>query len=99
MSAAISFIGGSNNNKEGLVGTVALNAGDLKLRASTIAPTFVAGPAFEDLSLAFSVEKPGSFIIDYDVPNKVIKLKIPPFSFTFLATKQFIKFPFFLSQN
>ncbi|KAL5553970.1 hypothetical protein UlMin_041371 [Ulmus minor] len=75
MNAAISFTGGSNTNKEGVLGTLSLNAGDLKLRASTTTPTVVGGPTTGDLSLSLSVEKPAFFLIDYDVPNKDVRFQ------------------------
>lgn len=50
--------------------TVAVNAGDLKLRASITDATFTNGPSLTGLVLA--VEKPGSFTVDYNVPKKVI---------------------------
>lgn len=47
--------------------TVVIPAGDFKLRASMTDATFVKGPSLNGLALA--VEKPGSFIFDYNVPN------------------------------
>ncbi|XP_031247411.1 outer envelope pore protein 24A, chloroplastic-like [Pistacia vera] len=65
MNAAISM-----RSKRGLTGTVAADAGDLKLRAYV---SFVPAISASDLSL--SVEKPGSFLIDFDVPQKDIKFQ------------------------
>ncbi|KAK7300628.1 hypothetical protein RJT34_11476 [Clitoria ternatea] len=48
--------------------TFAVNAGDVKLRASVTEATFINGPSLTGLSLA--LEKPGSFIVDYNVPKK-----------------------------
>ncbi|XP_014503649.1 outer envelope pore protein 24, chloroplastic [Vigna radiata var. radiata] len=48
--------------------TVAVNAADVKFRASVTEATFINGPSLTGLSLA--VEKPGSFIVDYNVPKK-----------------------------
>lgn len=48
--------------------TIAFNAGDFKLRASMTDATVVNGPSLNGLALA--VEKPGSFIFDYNVPKK-----------------------------
>ncbi|XVF63893.1 hypothetical protein PTKIN_Ptkin09bG0123100 [Pterospermum kingtungense] len=48
--------------------TLAVNAGDVKLRATMTDATVVKGPSLNGLALA--VEKPGFFIIDYDVPKK-----------------------------
>lgn len=53
--------------------TVAFNAGDLKLRASMTDATVVKGPSLNGLALA--VEKPGLFIVDYDVPKKDIRFQ------------------------
>ncbi|KAK7383052.1 hypothetical protein VNO78_28718 [Psophocarpus tetragonolobus] len=49
-------------------GTLAVNAGDVKFRASVTEATFINGPSLTGLALA--VEKPGSFIVDYNVPKK-----------------------------
>lgn len=78
MNAAISFTGGSNSpDKDGVVGTLAILLGDLKLRASTTTtPAPVIGPnSLADLSLSLSLEKPGSFAIDYDVPTKDVRFQ------------------------
>ncbi|XP_022772775.1 outer envelope pore protein 24A, chloroplastic-like isoform X1 [Durio zibethinus] len=48
--------------------TLAVNAGNVKLRASMTDATVVNGPSLNGLTLA--VEKPGFLIIDYDVPKK-----------------------------
>ncbi|PIA52574.1 hypothetical protein AQUCO_01000448v1 [Aquilegia coerulea] len=50
------------------VATFAINAGDVKLKASMTDATFVNGPSLNGLTL--SVDKPGSFIVDYNVPKK-----------------------------
>ncbi|XP_020203129.1 outer envelope pore protein 24, chloroplastic isoform X2 [Cajanus cajan] len=52
----------------GALATAAVNAGDVKFRASVTEATFINGPSLTGLSLA--VEKPGSFIVDYNVPKK-----------------------------
>ncbi|XP_057464198.1 outer envelope pore protein 24B, chloroplastic-like [Actinidia eriantha] len=52
-------------DKVGAAGSVVFNAGDVKLRASM---TDATGPSLNGLSL--SLEKPGSFVIDYDVPKQ-----------------------------
>jgi len=57
-------------DKNGAVfATVAVNAADVKLRASVTEATFINGPSLTGLALA--VEKPGVFIVDYNVPKKV----------------------------
>lgn len=48
---------------------VAVTAGNVKLRASMTDATIVKGPSLNGLALA--VEKPGFFIIDYNVPKNV----------------------------
>ncbi|KAG5535824.1 hypothetical protein RHGRI_023553 [Rhododendron griersonianum] len=55
-------------DKLGVVGTLAVDAGDFRLLASATDTTFVGGPSLNGLSL--SIEKPGSFFIDYDVPKQ-----------------------------
>ncbi|KAH7570166.1 hypothetical protein JRO89_XS05G0061200 [Xanthoceras sorbifolium] len=65
MNAAISV-----RNKRGLTGTVAADVGDLKLR------TYVSsGPTLSAGDLCLSVEKPGFFLIDIDVPQKVVRFQ------------------------
>ncbi|KAL5566358.1 hypothetical protein UlMin_029522 [Ulmus minor] len=95
MNAAISFTGGSNTNKEGVLKILSLNVSDLKLRASTTIPTVIGGPTSSDLSLSLSVEKPTFFLIDYDVPNKDVRFQFmnivnvldKHLSFTYTHTK------------
>lgn len=53
----------------GAAATLAVNAGDLKLRAHITDATVVNGPSLTGLALV--VEKPGSFLIDFNVPKKV----------------------------
>ncbi|XP_010923452.1 outer envelope pore protein 24A, chloroplastic [Elaeis guineensis] len=60
-------------DKSSVFATVAVNAGDLKLKASMADATFVHGPSLNGLGL--SVEKPGSFIIDYNVPKKDVRFQ------------------------
>ncbi|KAK4429172.1 Outer envelope pore protein 24A, chloroplastic [Sesamum alatum] len=55
-------------DKAAAAATVSVNAGDLKLRASMTDATVVNGPSLNGLSLA--VERPGFFIVDYNVPKK-----------------------------
>ncbi|KAL0314716.1 UNVERIFIED_CONTAM: Outer envelope pore protein 24B, chloroplastic [Sesamum angustifolium] len=56
-------------DKAAAAATVSVNAGDLKLRASMTDATVVNGPSLNGLSLA--VERPGFFVVDYNVPKKV----------------------------
>ncbi|XP_015074255.1 outer envelope pore protein 24A, chloroplastic-like [Solanum pennellii] len=60
-------------DKAAAAATVAFNAGDLKLRASMTDATVVKGPSLNGLALA--VEKPGLFIVDYNVPKKDIRFQ------------------------
>lgn len=64
-----SLKGRYDNDRSGAAAIVAINAGDVKLRASLTDATFVRGPSFSGLALA--LEKPGFFIVDYNVPQKV----------------------------
>ncbi|XP_028794489.1 outer envelope pore protein 24, chloroplastic [Neltuma alba] len=57
----------------GAAATVAFNAGDVKLRASITDATIVNGPSLTGLALA--VEKPGFFIVDYNVPKKDVRFQ------------------------
>lgn len=57
-------------DKSSASATFAINAGDLKLKASMTDATIVQGPSLNGLAL--SLEKPGSFMIDYNVPKKAI---------------------------
>ncbi|CAN4093837.1 unnamed protein product [Withania somnifera] len=59
--------------KAAAAATVAFNAGDFKLRASMTDATVVKGPSLNGLVIA--VEKPGSFIIDYNVPKKDVRFQ------------------------
>ncbi|XP_019152322.1 PREDICTED: outer envelope pore protein 24A, chloroplastic [Ipomoea nil] len=66
-----------DSDKMEAVATVAVNAGDVRLRASMTDATLVNGPSLNGIALA--VEKPGFFIIDYNVPKK-------DFRFQFMRT-------------
>ncbi|OIW03481.1 hypothetical protein TanjilG_14706 [Lupinus angustifolius] len=59
------------DNNGGVAATVAFNAGDVKLRASITDATFINGPSLTGLALSF--DKPGSFIVDYNVPKKDVR--------------------------
>ena len=63
-----SLKGRYTNDKSTAAATLAINAGDVKLRASMTDATVVNGPSLNGLTL--SVDKPGFFVIDYDVPKK-----------------------------
>ncbi|RWR95699.1 outer envelope pore protein 24A, chloroplastic-like protein [Cinnamomum micranthum f. kanehirae] len=53
--------------------TLTLKAGDVNLRASMTDATVVNGPSLNGLGL--SIDKPGSFIINYDVPKKDVRFQ------------------------
>ena len=61
------------------ISTLAIPVGDFKLRTSLTDATFLKGPSLN--GLLFSLEKPGFFIFDYNVPTKV-----PFFSFSYFAS-------------
>ncbi|CAH9078112.1 unnamed protein product [Cuscuta epithymum] len=53
--------------------TVSVRSGDINLRATMTDATLLNGPSLN--GLAFAVEKPGSFIIDYNVPKKDLRFQ------------------------
>ncbi|KAG6537473.1 hypothetical protein ZIOFF_002567 [Zingiber officinale] len=57
------------NKNATAVATLAVNAGDVRVKASMADSTFIRGPSLN--GLAFSVEKPGAFILDYNLPTNV----------------------------
>ncbi|KAL8087759.1 hypothetical protein AgCh_037784 [Apium graveolens] len=63
----------NTNDKNSAGATFAVTAGNVKLRASMTEAIIVNGPSFNGLAL--SLEKPGSFIIDYNVPKKDIRFQ------------------------
>ncbi|KAG8377759.1 hypothetical protein BUALT_Bualt08G0066400 [Buddleja alternifolia] len=79
--------------KAATAATVAVNAGDFKLRASITDATVVNGPSLNGLALA--VEKPGFFIIDYNVPKNdlrfqfmnTIRVAEKPLNLTYIHSK------------
>ncbi|TYI75529.1 hypothetical protein E1A91_D06G011500v1 [Gossypium mustelinum] len=78
------------NEKNTAGATLVINAGDVKLRASMSDATFVDGPSLNGLTLA--VEKPGFFIVDYDVPKK-------DFRFQFMNTVRVAEMPLKLTYS
>ncbi|XP_022982048.1 outer envelope pore protein 24, chloroplastic-like [Cucurbita maxima] len=60
-------------DKSGAVSTLAINAGDVKLRASITDATIINGPSLNGLALG--VEKPGFFMVDYNVPKKDLRFQ------------------------
>lgn len=81
------------DNNAATVASVAFNAGDLKLRASITDATVVNGPCLNGLSLA--VERPGFFIVNYDVPKKDFRFQFmnsvrvaeKPLNLTYIHTR------------
>ncbi|KAL3840312.1 hypothetical protein ACJIZ3_024903 [Penstemon smallii] len=73
--------------------TVAVNTGDFKLRATMTDATVVNGPSLNGLALA--IEKPGFFIIDYNVPKKdfrfqfmnTVRVAEKPLNLTYIHSK------------
>ncbi|CDP16403.1 unnamed protein product [Coffea canephora] len=55
-------------DKAAAAGFVAVDDGDIKLRSSLSEATIVNCPRLKGLALA--VEKPGFFILDYNIPKK-----------------------------
>ncbi|KAL4645063.1 hypothetical protein ACB092_02G209100 [Castanea dentata] len=74
MLKSVSLIQNYNSENSGFSGTVVVSAGDVDLRASlTDDISANTWPTLDSLSL--SVEKPGSFTIDYDLPNKDVRFQ------------------------
>ncbi|CAA0831565.1 Outer envelope pore protein 24B- chloroplastic [Striga hermonthica] len=73
--------------------TVAVNAGDFKLRASMTDATVASGPSLNGLALG--IEKPGFFMVDYNVPKKdfrfqfmnTVKVAEKPLKLTYIHSK------------
>lgn len=66
-----SVTGSYDGDNSDAKGSVVLNAGDINFRASiTGINTFVNKPSFHGVTL--SVENPGSFSVNYNVPKKVL---------------------------
>ncbi|KAL3346103.1 hypothetical protein AABB24_024847 [Solanum stoloniferum] len=55
------------------VTTVTVHGGAVKLNGNVTEATFVNGSSLEGLS--FSLEKPGSFLIDFDVPKQDVRFQ------------------------
>lgn len=88
-----SFKARYETDKAAAASTVAVNAGDIKLRASMTDATIVSGPSLNGLALA--VEKPGFFIVDYNVPKKdfrfqfmnTIRVSEKPLNLTYIHSR------------
>ncbi|KAG9440948.1 hypothetical protein H6P81_021113 [Aristolochia fimbriata] len=62
-----------NADKSSAAASFTVSGGDVKLRASMTDATIVNGPSLNGLSL--SLEKPGAFMIDYNVPKKDVRVQ------------------------
>ncbi|XP_027092893.1 outer envelope pore protein 24B, chloroplastic [Coffea eugenioides] len=88
-----SFKARYETDKAAAAATVAVNAGDIRLRASMTDATIVSGPNLNGLALA--VEKPGFFIVDYNVPKKdfrfqfmnTIRVSEKPLNLTYMHSR------------
>ncbi|XP_073285786.1 outer envelope pore protein 24B, chloroplastic-like [Primulina huaijiensis] len=80
-------------DKASAAATVAFNAGDFKLRACMTDATVVNGPCLNGLALA--LEKPGFFIVDYNVPKNdfrfqfmnTVRVAEKPLNLTYIHSK------------
>ncbi|KAL4577622.1 hypothetical protein LXL04_013732 [Taraxacum kok-saghyz] len=68
-----SFRGSYDANNSDATGSFVVNAGGINLRASITGDTFVNRPLLNGLTL--SVESPGSFVADYNVPKKDVRFQ------------------------
>lgn len=64
-----SLTGRLDDDVSSAVGTITVDGGDVKLKASITDADFNNGLSFNTLLL--SLEKPSAFIIDYDFPKRV----------------------------
>ncbi|KAL5558072.1 hypothetical protein UlMin_034283 [Ulmus minor] len=78
------------DQKGGATTTLAVKAGDVKLKATVTDATFVPGPNLNGLSLA--LEKPGFFVVDFNVPKQ-------DFRFMFMNTVRFAEKPLNLTYS
>ncbi|GJS75443.1 outer envelope pore protein 24, chloroplastic-like protein [Tanacetum coccineum] len=67
------FKGSYDPDNSDATGSVVLNAGNINLRASVTNDTFVNGPSINGLTL--SLESPGSFTVDYNLPKKDVRFQ------------------------
>lgn len=58
-----------DSGSQSAVSTLSFGVGDLKVKASVSDATFVSGSSLAGVGIG--VEKPGAFIIDYDLPSNV----------------------------
>ncbi|KDP21239.1 hypothetical protein JCGZ_21710 [Jatropha curcas] len=65
----------SVRGNKGVTATVTANAGDLRLRAVLGNAVLGNGSTVDVDDFSLSVEKPGSFIVEYDVPNQDVRFQ------------------------
>lgn len=93
MTMKASLKGRYDTDKSGAAANVAVFASDVKLRASLTDATVVGGPGLNGLVLG--VEKPGVFIVDYNVPKKdfrfqfmnTVRVADKPLNLTYIHSK------------
>ncbi|KAK9947100.1 hypothetical protein M0R45_012535 [Rubus argutus] len=93
MTMKASLKGRYDTDKSGAAANVAVFASDVKLRASLTDATVVGGPSLNGLVLG--VEKPGVFIVDYNVPKKdfrfqfmnTVRVADKPLNLTYIHSK------------
>ncbi|KAI3519270.1 hypothetical protein L1887_08299 [Cichorium endivia] len=85
-----SFRGSYDADNSDATGSVVVNAGGINIRASVTGDTFVNGPLLNGLTL--SLENPGFFIVDYNVPKKGVR-------FQFMNTVKFNEKPLNLTYS
>ncbi|XP_074364773.1 outer envelope pore protein 24A, chloroplastic-like [Apium graveolens] len=71
MKASLKAKYSSDKNAAGA--TISVNAGNVKLRASMTDATFSNGPSLNGVAL--SLDKPGFFIVDYNLPKKDLRFQ------------------------
>ncbi|XP_047334766.1 outer envelope pore protein 24A, chloroplastic-like [Impatiens glandulifera] len=77
MKASLKSRYDADKSAASVAATFVVNVGDVKLRASMTDATFTNGPSFNGLGI--SLDKPGRFMVDYNVPKK-------DFRFQFMET-------------
>ncbi|XP_076897813.1 outer envelope pore protein 24B, chloroplastic-like [Bidens hawaiensis] len=71
-----SFRGSYDADNSDATGSVVVNAGGINLRASITGDSLINGPSSLNLNgLTLSVENPGSFTVDYNVPKKDVRFQ------------------------
>ncbi|XP_071735272.1 outer envelope pore protein 24, chloroplastic-like [Rutidosis leptorrhynchoides] len=68
-----SFRGSYDADNSDATGSVVLNAGGINLRASVTGDAFINPPSVNGLTL--SVENPGAFTVDYNVPKQDVRFQ------------------------